>query len=309
MTDTYLLDDFKNPQNNLKHITIRMPNKKSGWRVNLEIAGVITKSIALKDTPLDAALEKLFPVMLENKTDLTKTTNAKKMPAEKLKEKYRAALKDSLEEKTLQFAKKEKKAPRKEIKTLTQSIFKKCGKPRYYTIREPYNNTSISIAITRGDYSKNFSLVDHTIKSTVDNTFEHIVNTLDCKYSKSEYKAVKTSLINKLIDKYNELCGKVGEAGLRSKFNSLAGEFYKNGKWTCFAAVRNKRTAENIYLTFTKLGKKGITRNLDVHGFTDAFEEIFRHGCKQVDINPDFIGLQPIKALLKEHLRQQIKLI
>ncbi len=309
MNNTYLLDDFKKPQKKPKHITVGIPNKKSQWRLNLQISGVINKRIALKNTTLDTALDTLFPIMLEHKTDLTNPSANEGISAQKLKEKYRAALKDSLKEKKIKFARREKIAPIKKTKTLSQHIFKKCGKPRYYIIKEPYKNTSISINITKGDYSKTFSLVDNSIKSTVNNTFEHIVNTLDCEYSQSEYQVVKIKLINALIDRYTELCKEIGEAGLLSKFNSLAGEFYKNGKWTCFSAIRMNKYRKNVHLKFAKLGKRGTTRSIELHGFTDAFEEVFRHGCKQIDINPDFIGLQPIKALLKEHLRQLIKQI
>lgn len=308
MTKTYLLDDFKNQQGNLKHITIGLPNKKSGWRVNLQIAGVVSKSIAIKKTSLSAALDILLPIMLENKTDLTNTDDGNKITSKELKEKYSAALKYSLEEKTEAFKQIEKNKPPKNTKNLSELIFKQSGAPRYYNIREPYDNTSISIRVTKDNYSKNFSLVEHNIKYAVDNSFKHVVEKLDCEYSESEYTAVKVTLINKLIDKYDELCKEVGETGLQSKFNSLASEFYKNGKWHCFSIKHSAKHNLTPYINFIKAGKTGISRSLERHNFTDAFEEIFRHGCKQVDINPDFIALQPIKALLKKHLQKQIKL-
>lgn len=308
MSQTYLLSDFQNSQGKLKHITIGLPNKKSGWRINLQIAGIVTKSISLNQTPLNTIVEKLFPTMLENKTDLTNTSTPddKKISAKKLKEKYRVALTNSLKAKKTEFEQREKIKPLKKQKTLSESIFKKSGEPKYYKIREPYKNTSISIQITKNDYSKNFSLAEHTIKHSVDTTFHKIVKTLDCKYSKSEYIAVKVTLINKLTDQYDKLCREVGKAGLNSKFNSLAGEFYKNGKWKCFSLHRYAKNTNYTYIKFVKAGKAGASRSIDLHGFTDAFEETFKHGCKQVGIHPDSIGMQPIKALLKNHLLQQI---
>lgn len=304
----YLLDDFKNPQGNLKHITIGMPTKKSGWRVNLQMAGIVSKAVALSGASLQTALDTLFPIMLDKKSDLTKRASGEKLSKAELKAKYKKELEDSLKNKEIEFSQREKVKPLKKQKSLAESIFKKSGEPRFFRIREPYQNTSIAMQVTRGGYARNYSLVEHTIRSAVNDSFEHIVKSLDCDYSKPEYQAVKVTLINRLIDKYDQLCNEVGETGLRSKFDSLAGEFYKNGKWHCFSVLRNSRYGENLYVQFNKQGSVGMSRSLEKYGFESAFQEIFRHGCKQVGINPEFIAMQPIKSLLKEHLRQQMKI-
>lgn len=179
-------------------------------------------------------------------------------------------------------------------------LFKNSDECRHFRIVEPTGKNNITLRFVYKDISCTYSLNENSLKTAIDLVLKRLSE-------KGLLGNKDTSLANKLhkiLSKdYEELKQKIGSD--YSKYNSLSGLFYKNNKLISFHMRDTKNENYSTMMVFHKVGYKSASRSIEEHGFSQAFDQIFSFGCKQMGLNPKSPSIMLFKSTVKSDLKQK----
>jgi len=286
----------------MMHLTIGAPNKKSNWRVVMQISGA-NQAISLSKSSIKESVEILLPILLKNKTGVAILPRRKNtFSYTKLRQYYVDTLTASYKKLKGSFV-----APCKPVMTISLEsvLFKKNNQPKYFRINEPTSKNSVTLSVNKNLLSKTLGLKDRTIEEAVNDSFEQFLSTVPTKYSEEEVSSNKAKLIKILEKDYQSLCLKFSPEAMESKFNSIAGIFHKNNKFTGIDVYIEPKGL-NPHIRFNKANYPTMSRSLDKFGFDTAFEEVFAFGCEQLGVDKNGTVLSIIKSQYKSELQKNL---
>jgi hypothetical protein len=177
---------------------------------------------------------------------------------------------------------------------------------RGFRVVEPTNKNNITLRFTHLDVSCTYSLNDNTLKEAIDKVFNHLAQLGMFFYKTAENAKVKNKLYKILNRDHLELKEKLGEK--YSKFNSLSGLFYKKTKLIGFLIYEPKNSNYSLSLSFNKAGLKSCSRSIDAHGFNEAYNQVFKFACKQMNISLSCSSVAMFKSIIKQDLIREYQL-
>lgn len=179
-------------------------------------------------------------------------------------------------------------------------LIKNNNQCRGFKVVEPTKKNNITLRFVHQDLNCTYSLNDNTLIEAVDMIFEQLTN-LGCTFSKKSIcTAVKNKLYKILTKDYERLTKELGVKYI--KYNSLSGLFYKKSKLIGIDIRQPKNDNYSVTIDFKKAGVKTCCRSIEVHGFKEAFDQVFEFACKQMGIQTGCTSVLLFKSIIKQDI-------
>lgn len=177
--------------------------------------------------------------------------------------------------------------------------------PRHFEIITNIQTNGPELVVNHNNKKEKIMLDATPLVKAIALELPAILNESNIKYASREYNRVRIKLSKILHDQLKDLDKPTKEITKTEALESVAGIFYKNGKWAHFKIAKLKAGDGHLGIRFCRRGNGLVIRNINTLGFDYAFDKVFEIACKRIGLNPvgDSTGL--MKSLLKNHLREQ----
>jgi hypothetical protein len=177
------------------------------------------------------------------------------------------------------------------------------GEPLHYSFETEGPELTPVIAITFNNTVNRLSIDTHSIESIVTQSLPEIINSFNVAYINKDFKRVKHRITKALKNAHKNADKPIKNISKSDMYDSLSGQFFKNGRWRYFSVTTNSDGLGVIKYARRDVGI--IEREISRYGFDVAFNEVYGFMCKKVGINPDSQSLHFLKVQLRHHLAIQ----